>query len=218
MARRVHEQVLRLDVPVADPRRVVQARQGAARLVDVQLHEQGRHPLPPLRVVLGHAVDRLRDELEDQVQVDLVARRRRVEAVAQADDVRVPDHLHHRQLAVLEAAVLEHLLDRDRLARLEAGGLEDDAKGAVADDARGGEGEGRAGGGGGEGGGRGPRGGRRGGGAVARRPRCRCSSSSEPPEGGDGGRSDHVGARGRVALDDAALVGLFFFLCVWGRV
>ena len=82
----------------------------------------------------------------------------------------------------------------------------------------GGVGAGRAGGGGGVGGGRGPRGGRRGGGAVARRPRCRCSSSSEPPEGGDGGRSDHVGARGRVALDDAALVGLFFFLCVCGRV
>ena len=191
VARRVHQEVLRLDVPVAHARRVVQVRERPARLVDGQLDEQRRHALPALCVMLRDSV-----------------------AVAQADDVRVPHHLHHGELAVLEPAVLEDLFDRDRLARLEAGRLEDDAEGAVADDAGRREGEGRAGrrGGSGSGRGRGPRGrggrrrrrGRRGGGAVARA----STSSSEAPEGGDGGGADDVGARGRVPLDDAALVGL----------
>ena len=219
MARRVHQQVLRLDVPVAHARRVVQVRQRPAGLIHVELDQQRGHPLPPLCIVLGDAVDRFGDELEHQVQIDLVAGRGRVEAVAQADDVWVPDHLHHRQLAVLEPAVLEDFLDGDGLPRLEAGRLEDDAEGAVADDAGGGEGEGRA---------RWRRWGsccsgrrgrrrrrrRRGGGvaAVARRSCCSPCSSPEAPEGGNGGRPDDVGARGRVALDDAALVGLFFFL------
>lgn len=198
-------------------------RQRPARLVHVELDEQRRHPLPSLGIVLRDPVNSLRDEFQDQVQVDLVPRGRGVEAVAQADDVRVPDHLHHRQLSVLEPSVLEDLFDGDGLPRLEAGGLKHDAEGAVADDPRGGEGECRAGGGS-----------RsccccwRGGGggfcrrschcdcvaaAVARRRACcrACSCSSEPPKGGDRSGADDVGARGRVALDDAALVGLRLF-------
>ena len=213
MTRRIHQQILRLDVPVADPGSVVQMRQRPARLVHVQLHQQGGHPLPSLGVMLRDPVDRLRHELEHQVQVDLVPGRRRVEAVAQADDVWVPEHLHHRQLPVLEPSVLEHLFDGDRLSGLEARGLKHDAEGAVADDAGGGEGEGRAGGCRGGGGGRSCVVGVSAAAVARRRSSCCCCRSSCSPhsaEGGDGGGPDDVGARGRVSLDDAALVGLRF--------
>ena len=51
----MHQQVLRLDVAVADALGVDVA-QRSAHLVHVQLHEQRRHPLPVLRIVLADAV------------------------------------------------------------------------------------------------------------------------------------------------------------------
>mmetsp|Transcript_28366 Transcript_28366/g.66590 ORF Transcript_28366/g.66590 Transcript_28366/m.66590 type:complete len:238 (+) Transcript_28366:1487-2200(+) len=89
-----------------------------------------------------YGVDGLLDVFEDEVEIELVGFfALRVEAVLQPHDVgmRVLDELpHDLQLPVLEALVLQDLLDGDDLPRLDDGRLEDDAEGAVADDPLGG--------------------------------------------------------------------------------
>jgi hypothetical protein len=75
---RVGEQVLRLDVAVADAPRV-QVRERAAHLVHVELDDDARDArrvLLQARVVLGHLVHGVGDELEHEVQVHLVFLRR----------------------------------------------------------------------------------------------------------------------------------------------
>jgi len=70
-------------------------------------------------VALRDLVYRLRDELEHEVEVQLVALLPvGVEEAFELANVGVLQQLHNLELAVLEAPVLQHLLDRDDLARL----------------------------------------------------------------------------------------------------
>eukprot|EP00955_Chlamydomonas_euryale_P117854 366501-Chlamydomonas_euryale.AAC.35 len=92
---------------------LVDAQQGAEHLVCVQLDEDVGDALVVLGVVLGDAVHGVRHVLQDQVQVRLVLLSRRVEAMLQPDNVGMVQDLHDLQLAILEALVLQHLLDRD---------------------------------------------------------------------------------------------------------
>jgi hypothetical protein len=82
-----------------------------AHLVGVQLDEDDGHALVVLGVGLADAVDGVRHVLQHQVQVRLVLLRVAVEVVLELDDVGVVQQLHDLQLAVLEALVLQHLLD-----------------------------------------------------------------------------------------------------------
>mmetsp|Transcript_48194 Transcript_48194/g.124977 ORF Transcript_48194/g.124977 Transcript_48194/m.124977 type:complete len:276 (+) Transcript_48194:194-1021(+) len=66
----VHEEVLRLDVAVADPHSV-DVRTGAAHLVGVQLHEDVRHRLLHLVVMLHDTVNRVAAVLHHHVQISL---------------------------------------------------------------------------------------------------------------------------------------------------
>mmetsp|Transcript_34320 Transcript_34320/g.87763 ORF Transcript_34320/g.87763 Transcript_34320/m.87763 type:complete len:236 (+) Transcript_34320:740-1447(+) len=130
MALRVDQQVLGLDVAVADADQV-DVMQRAAHLVHIQLHKERGHVLPHLGVVLADAVHRVGDVLQHQVEVHLLLLRGGVERVLQAHHVGVVHHLHDLELAVLEPLVLQHLLNRHHLVGLQAVGLEDHAKGAV---------------------------------------------------------------------------------------
>ena len=106
----VDEQVLGLDIPMADPL-LVDVVQGAAHLVHVQLHKHRGHALPALRIVLADAVHCLWHILQHQVLPDLVLLRGHVEAVLQAHHIGMAEHLHDLQLPVLVPLVLQHLLD-----------------------------------------------------------------------------------------------------------
>mmetsp|Transcript_11895 Transcript_11895/g.32917 ORF Transcript_11895/g.32917 Transcript_11895/m.32917 type:complete len:201 (+) Transcript_11895:737-1339(+) len=112
----------------------VDVGQRPCHLVRVQLHQHVRHPLRGLAVHLGQPVHRVGDKLQDQIQVNLLLLVRAVKAVLQSHDVGVVQHAHDLQLAVLEPLILQHLLDRDGVARLHASRLENHSKGTVADD------------------------------------------------------------------------------------
>lgn len=129
----VDQEVLGLDVPVAHPDAVVDVGQGAADLVGVELHVQQRHALVHLVVVLGDAVHCLGHELQHQVQVQLLLLRGREEAVLERHDGWVVQQTHDLKLAVLVPLVLQHLLDGNRLIRLQAGGLENNSERTVPD-------------------------------------------------------------------------------------
>mmetsp|Transcript_8210 Transcript_8210/g.26446 ORF Transcript_8210/g.26446 Transcript_8210/m.26446 type:complete len:496 (+) Transcript_8210:183-1670(+) len=135
VARRVDEQVLRLDVAVADAEGV-DVGERAAKLVHVQLQVQQREDLLGLCVVARESVHSLGHKVHHKVEVRVicllplgveeVVERRHVDVVV--------EHLHDLELAVLEALVLEHLLDGHLLVILLDVRPVDDAKGAVADD------------------------------------------------------------------------------------
>ena len=80
-------------------------------LVDIQLDKEGGHALPILAVVLADAVHCLRHKLQHQVEEDLVLLCGGVEAVLELHHIAVVHHLHDLELSVLEALVLQHLLD-----------------------------------------------------------------------------------------------------------
>lgn len=67
----IEQQVLRLDIAMADAEGVY-VREGPGELVEVQLHEEHRQRLLALVVRPRHAVHRLRHELQDKVEVQLV--------------------------------------------------------------------------------------------------------------------------------------------------
>mmetsp|Transcript_104835 Transcript_104835/g.254445 ORF Transcript_104835/g.254445 Transcript_104835/m.254445 type:complete len:282 (-) Transcript_104835:109-954(-) len=130
----VHEEVLRLDVPVADPH-CVDVGAGPAHLVGVELNKDVRHRLLHLIVVLHDAVDRIRAILHHDIEVRLAGLvAGGVEGVLQLHDVGVPELLHYLQLAVLVALVLEDLLDCHGLTSFDHLGLVDNAEGATAQD------------------------------------------------------------------------------------
>mmetsp|Transcript_15888 Transcript_15888/g.18402 ORF Transcript_15888/g.18402 Transcript_15888/m.18402 type:complete len:329 (-) Transcript_15888:80-1066(-) len=113
---RVHQQVLRLDVAVADAQRV-DVRQRPEHLVRVELHEQDRHALLHLHVVPHDPVDGLGDVVHDHVEVDFVRLvAAGVERVLHRDDVGVVQLFHNLELSVLVALVLVDLLDGDDFA------------------------------------------------------------------------------------------------------
>mmetsp|Transcript_18038 Transcript_18038/g.54285 ORF Transcript_18038/g.54285 Transcript_18038/m.54285 type:complete len:207 (+) Transcript_18038:4028-4648(+) len=112
----------------------VNVGQGAAHLVRVQLHVQPRHALPRLAVVLADAVHRLRHKLQHQVQIHLILLGG-VEAVLEVHHIGMRHELHNLQLPIFEPLVLQHLLNRHRVAGFQTGSLEHDAEGAIAHDA-----------------------------------------------------------------------------------
>mmetsp|Transcript_95961 Transcript_95961/g.271634 ORF Transcript_95961/g.271634 Transcript_95961/m.271634 type:complete len:201 (+) Transcript_95961:1085-1687(+) len=116
----------------------------AAHLVRVQLHQDLRHGLLHLVVVLHHAVHRVRAVLHHDVEVGLARLvPRSVKCVLELDDIGVPQLLHDLELAVLVAFVLENLFDRYRLAGFDDLRLVHDPERAAAQDALGIVGEGR---------------------------------------------------------------------------
>ena len=134
---------------------------------------------------------------------------RRVKVLLERDDIGVAELAHHLQLAVAEAAVLQHALDGHALARLDDARLVDDAEGAAAHHriARHGQRAARrerAAAAGGSVGGRGDvhqplarRGGRCGRGGAARHGSSRAAGSAG---GGRGARGETAG-RGRAAAE-----------------
>ena len=102
----------RLDSPPL-PHTMCHKLSSISHLIDVQLDKEGRHALAVFAVVLADAVHCLRHKLQHQVQEDLVLLCGGVEAVLELHHVAVVHHLHDLQLPVLEALVLQHLLDRN---------------------------------------------------------------------------------------------------------
>ena len=130
----VNEDVLWLDVPVADALRV-DVGDRAQQLVRVQLHQQVRHHLLHLQVLLHHSVGRVWDEVHDNVEVDLFGLVTvSVERLAHLDAVGVVEHLEDLKLSVLVALVLEDLLDGHRFARLRNRRFEHHAERTISDD------------------------------------------------------------------------------------
>jgi hypothetical protein len=70
-AARIKQKVLRLDVTMADALRV-NIRQGAEKLVDVELHLENRHGRLHLVEVTRSAVNSLRNELEHEIEIHLI--------------------------------------------------------------------------------------------------------------------------------------------------
>ena len=81
-------------------------------LVDIQLDEEGGNMLARLGIVLADAIHRLWHIFQHQIQVHLILLRGGVKTVLQLHHVGVAHHLHDLQLPILEALVLQHLLDR----------------------------------------------------------------------------------------------------------
>jgi len=114
----VDQQVLRLDVAVADALRVDLGHR-AEHLPALELHQHQRQVLLVLGLGARDARDRVGYELRDRVQLQLVLLLALgLEGVLELDDVRVVQLAQDLQFSVLLALVLLHLLDRDHLARL----------------------------------------------------------------------------------------------------
>ena len=133
MALVVAEDVLRLDVSVADALGV-DVGDGPHQLVGIEFHDEVGHHCLALQVLFHHAVSSVGDIVHNNVEVNLL---RLVavgeEGLAHFDAVGMVQHLENCELTVLVALVLEHFLDGDGFAGLSDGGLEDDSEGAVAD-------------------------------------------------------------------------------------
>ena len=149
----VHQQVLRLDIPVTDAL-AVDVRQRPEHLVHVQLDQEDRHALVRPHIMLVDLVHGVGNVLEDQVEVQVVrvsvgrrlvrsrlgrrGRRRyrrrparRVETVLQQHHVGMVQLSYDLQLPVLEPPVLEHLLYRHNLVRIDALRLEHHPKRSI---------------------------------------------------------------------------------------
>lgn len=129
----VYKQILRLNVAMANAHSV-DVGNGAHHLVGVEFDEQFGHVLLFLVEVAHDAVNGLGHEVHHDVQVHLVALARGEEVVLHFYHVRVVQFLHDLQLAVLEALVLEHFLDRHDFARLLHLGLVHNAERPVSHD------------------------------------------------------------------------------------
>ena len=133
---RVEEQVLRLDISMADALRV-DVGKASKQLVHVQLDEGPRDGLLAFRVLSCHLVHCFRDELEHEVEVYFVLLlSRRVEKIHEFDDVAVLEAAHDLKLAILETLVLQDLFDRHHLSSFTEFGLVHNTEAAIADDLR----------------------------------------------------------------------------------
>ena len=94
MTVRVHEQILRLDVPVADTKRVNVA-EGTERLIRVQFYEDHGYGLFHFVIVLQDTEDSFRHIFHYNVEVDLVILvSLRVERMLKRDHIRMIELLH----------------------------------------------------------------------------------------------------------------------------
>lgn len=130
----VEEEVLRLDISVADALRVYVCER-AEQLVDVELDLEDRHGGFHLVEVAGCAVNSLGDKLENEVEIDFIlAFAIGIVESLELDNVGVSHYPHDLQFSVLEALVLQHSLDGSVLPAGRQLGLEDDTERAIADD------------------------------------------------------------------------------------
>lgn len=133
MSVRVHQQILWLDVSVANTEGV-NVGEGPERLVCVQLDQDHWYLLLHLVVVLEDPEHGLWHVVHHDVQVDFIwLITLSIERMLERDHVGVIELLHNLQLSVLVSLVLVHLLDGDSLTVFIHGGLEDDSEGAIAD-------------------------------------------------------------------------------------
>ena len=134
MRRGVHEDVLGLDVSMADAL-CVDVRDSAEQLVRIELDQDVWDHLLHLEVLLHDSVDSVGNIVHDHIQIHLVGLVAiSVERLPHFHVVRVVEHLQDRELSVLVPLVLEHFLDGDGLASLCNRGLEHHSEGAVAND------------------------------------------------------------------------------------
>lgn len=108
--------------------------EGTTQLINEELDVNCGHVLLVLGEVSTKSVHRVRNELEDQIEIELVFVAVGIEAVFHLDDVSVAEHSHYLQLSVLESFVLQNFLDGDNLSCLHHFCEEHDAKRAIADD------------------------------------------------------------------------------------
>ena len=133
MSVRVHQQILWLDVSVANTESV-NVSEGPERLVSVQFDQDHWYLLLHLVVVLEDSEHSLRHVVHHNVQVDFIwLITLSIERMLERDHVGVIELLHDLQLSVLVSLVLVHLLDGYSLTVFIHGGLEDDSEGAIAD-------------------------------------------------------------------------------------
>mmetsp|Transcript_9995 Transcript_9995/g.24906 ORF Transcript_9995/g.24906 Transcript_9995/m.24906 type:complete len:507 (+) Transcript_9995:338-1858(+) len=132
----IHQDVLRLDVPVADVPRV-DISQRPQQLKRVELHHRDRHVYLVCRLVhvalrgLEQAVWHV---LEDHVKVHVLVRGCAEVVVLKLDNVGVLYMPHDLQLPVFEPPVLVYFFDGDDLLQIEVPRLINDPKASLADD------------------------------------------------------------------------------------
>lgn len=112
----VHEHVLRLQVTVADPE-LVDVLEGAEHLVRVERSAERRETQAIAGVPLDDGVQRLREVLEHEVQVD-ARESARVKAVEKPHDVLVAQAEKDAALAVRVPSVVRRALHGDELLRV----------------------------------------------------------------------------------------------------
>mmetsp|Transcript_32307 Transcript_32307/g.57155 ORF Transcript_32307/g.57155 Transcript_32307/m.57155 type:complete len:276 (-) Transcript_32307:12-839(-) len=131
----IDEKVRRLDVAVTDVHRM-HICNTTQHVVRVELHEEVRHKLPRLGVMFHDVVNRFGTVLHHNIEIifaRLVARH--MKSVLQLHNVWVLQLLHDLKLTVLEAGILQHLLDSHQVASLDDSSLVHDAKCATSQDA-----------------------------------------------------------------------------------
>ena len=128
MCVRIHQQILRLDVSVADTESVDVA-DGAEELVGVELHQYHRHQLFLLLVKLNDSRHSLRNVLHDYIEVDLLgAAALLIKCVLQRNHIRVVQLAHYVEFPILIPLIMVQFLDGHLLLGLINNRLKNDAK------------------------------------------------------------------------------------------
>ena len=134
MAAGVDEDVLRLDIPVANANRF-EINESSEHFVSIQLHQHWRNHLLHLEIVLHNFVNGIRNVIHDYVEVHFtIAVSVGVEGLPHFDIVGLVELFEDLEFSVFVPRVLEDLLDGDWLSSFSHASLEHNPEGAVADD------------------------------------------------------------------------------------
>lgn len=118
MTLRVYKQVLRLDVAMAVAQGVDVGKRTEA-LIGVQFDQKDGHWLLHLVVVFQYAIDRLRDVVHHDIQINLILLvALGVKCVLELDNIRVLQFLHDLKFTVLVSLILVDFLDGDNFSSL----------------------------------------------------------------------------------------------------
>lgn len=118
MTLRVYKQVLRLDVAMAVAQGVNVGKRTEA-LIGVQFDQKDGHWLLHLVVVFQYAIDRLRDVVHHDIQINLILLvALGVKCVLELDNIRVLQFLHDLKFTVLVSLILVDFLDGDNFSSL----------------------------------------------------------------------------------------------------
>ena len=118
MTLRVYKQVLRLDVAMAVAQGVNVGKRTEA-LIGVQFDQKDGHWLLHLVVVFQYAIDRLRDVVHHDIQINLILLvALGVKCVLELDNIRVLQFLHDLKFTVLVSFILVDFLDGDNFSSL----------------------------------------------------------------------------------------------------